>query len=1039
MSATTGHPPFDIAAIFPNRYKSLLTLLALTVLGSLSVSNFLLPSRLERVATAVERGDQALISHELALAATQPVDPGEARTLVDVALTLGNPEAAAAILQRFLAAQPSSVDGLRLLTEVQRQRHQMLDVATLDERVYALTGDADALRESADIYGSRHLVPQRIEALRRLAAIDRATGADIAELAHRLTEGGERAAALALVLTWLESPRPSVPAELLGLAAGMSADLTDASDVATRLGVLVGRSGQIGLLHVLIQTYAERERPALSLVAGRALGAAMTARPDVALTLAQLEALQHEFAAARARLDALDRAGTLLPAGLPMLAELSTQAGDLERAVAIVGSLAVTEIPEGMPHRLVEAIDVRGDTSLLARIPLEAIAASSPASAAAVALARGDRGRAKELAAAALAPGGDPDELGPAFGRVVHALGLEHAAVERLLTVAHDGALDDGSLVLLLDLAATARADASAIREALRAQRDRSPRAGIAWAMLAARQGQSVPVVAWLATSSPGLPAQTLLDLLLLAVEHGQGGLAEAAAASLAARTDLPSGWTKGEIALTARSREPITLARLQNALDLIGSPATSDAARDRVAALLVAAPGSAPTLPLLAQTAKLESRRAIAWLENAAGDVGSPDRVAIRLELLAALSPQQALGLLGERVNGNRTRLLPIYIAALARAGRTAQAEAELRIALRNGSAKQGDTVMYETLARLRPDDTLAFLREAAATGRPGWQSAYEDKLARAGKMDELRAYIRTQAAAVREPARQQSLAARLVELNDRDGAILVLKTLAAGKPPTAPAVEQLMYLWGPRAAPEAIAWTRDQALAAPLGPLAKWMEHLAYLGDPGAAVSVIDHRRGALSGSAAVVRAYGAALLASHASGKPDLREAVAAATAPEVLIALARLALDTTQPASAWQAARAAVNASPTDPEALLLAAEAAAVLRRSDDAATLYLRLLATGPQSVDVCVDAADALLTAKRFPDGRRLLQATLARLPSKPATLAQARMRARTLLLLARDDDARALLSEWLVRYPHHAGLQADLMQARLDQSVTR
>ena len=246
-------------------------------------------------------------------------------------------------------------------------------------------------------------------------------------------------------------------------------------------------------------------------------------------------------------------------------------------------------------------------------------------------------------------------------------------------------------------------------------------------------------------------------------------------------------------------------------------------------------------------------------------------------------------------------------------------------------------------------------------------------------------------------------------------------------------------MFLWGPRAAPEAVAWTRDRALAAPASAVPKWLEHLAYLGDPGAVVALVTQRPDALSASAAAVRTYAAARIASHATGKPNLRTAISAATTPDALIALAQLALDTSQPASAWQAARAASAAAPSDPAALLLAAEAAAAVRRSEDAAGYYTRLLARSPQSVDIRVDAADAFITAKRASEGRKVLEAVLTRLPSNPATLPDARLRARALMLLGRDDQAASLLAEWLARFPDHAGLRADLLQARLDQAPAR
>ena len=1020
-------------ALFPSRYRSLITLMGLAVIGSLLASIWLLPSRLERVAVAVEQGAPTRVRQELDRATKAAADPGEVRALVDVALTIGSPELAASILDRHLIARPNSVDGLRLLVEVQRQRHLMREVAALDERVYALTGDVEALRDAADIYASRHMAAERVDALRRLVAIGRASATDIGELTHRMTDAGDGKAALALLMAWLDMPSDQPPpAELVGLAAGLSAAMPDAPAVAGRLGALIGRSGQIGPLHVLIQTYAERGHPDLSLAAGYALGDDMAARADVALVLAQLESLQGKFGAARDRLDILARHGTLLPAGLPMLAELTLQAGDLRRAVSIVASLPADQITEGLPHRLVEAAEAAGQFDALAGLPVDRIAASSPASAASIALAQGDRARATTLAQSALSAGGDSADFGAAFGHVVRALGLEHQAVARLLLSARAHPLDEESLTLLLQLAESTRAELPSLLEALARERDASPRAGLVWSMLAAHNGQSRAVASWLEGAAPHLPAQSLIDLLLLATERRDPTLAQSAAAALAGRSDLPAGWSHDEIALTLRVSEPLSAARLRKALDLIGSAQADTAARDRVTALLLAA----PNLAQMAQAARVDpSDPAIVWLKTALAAGGSPLTDAARLTMLADIAPKQALPLLASRVTGDRLRLTPLYVAALLRTGQAAEAQSELRAFVRELPAAQQDAKLQETLALLQPSDALPVLRVAASTvGRSDWVAAYDEALAKAGLLDELRASLRAQAAAAgNDSKRLQALASRLVDLNDRKGAVAVMLATAAGKRPDTPEVEQLMYLWGPRDAPDAVAWTSDRALAAPLSALPQWLEHLAYLGDPKAVISVAERRAAVFAQSAAAVRTYGAALVAANVKVTPDLRPAIASAAGPDQLTALAQLALDTKQPAQAWQAARAALLARPSSKETLALAAQAATALRRSDDAASLYLRLLATGPQSPELYVDAGDALITAKREGDGRKLLETALARLPADPTTLAAARLKARALTLLGRRQEAATLLTSWLARWPNHAGLQADVAQSQL------
>jgi len=571
-----------------------------------------------------------------------------------------------------------------------------------------------------------------------------------------------------------------------------------------------------------------------------------------------------------------------------------------------------------------------------------------------------------------------------------------------------------------------------ALLQALRSQRDTRPQAGVAWAVFAARHGQGTEVAAWTRAEAARLPAQALIDLLLLAVERAEAGLGRVVEAALTGRTDLPPGWSAGEIALTVHAKESLTLQRLREGLALIGDPRTVGAARDRVAALLVGARDFAKVTQGVRVTA---SDGAVVWLQEAADADGPADVVAARLDLLAGVAPQHALATLARRSAADPQRFAPLYAATLLRSGQGAEASAVLTAALHGVGPKRQDAVLQDVLARVSPGEPLPVLRIGAGSGREDWVAAYEDGLMRAGRLDELRSELRARAALPgASGVERQALAARLIELHDRVGALGILRAMASGRAPDDTVVEQLMYLWGPRADSDAVAWTQEQASAASPDRLAKWLDHLAYLGDPAAVVSVVESRPGVLGGSAAVVRIYGAALIASHAKAKPDLRAAIVAAAGPERLAALAQLALDTGQAAPAWQAAQGALAAAPSDAAALLRAAQAAALVRRSEDAAALYVRLLALGRQPVEVCVDAGDALLTAKRTEQGRQVLSAALTRVPANPATLADARLRARALMLLRRNGEAVDLLNAWLASFPNHAGLRADLLQSRLD-----
>lgn len=1033
MYSTVPGPELKYATR-PLGYRSLQTLLLLSVLGSLVCSYWLLPSRLERVMAALERGDQSILEHELTGAADRPTDPGETRALADVALTIGEPAVAATILEQSLARQPDSLTAMRRLLEIQRQRHRMRDVAALDERIYALSGNPDALRDAADIYASQRRTADRIDALRRLNSIGHAAPADIAELAHRLSDAGAGREAGSLVVGWLDRWTKPLPAEVVALAAWLSANDADAELVAKRLGTLIGRSGEAGPLHVLIQTYAERGHPSLSLSAGLAVGEEMQSTPEVALLLAQLEALQGQFTSARRRLDALDLAGKLLPAGLPMLADLSLQVGDLTRAAALTGAIASDQMPEGLPHRLVDAVFAAGRMDVLSDLAIDPIAAGSPGSAAVVALAQGNRTQAKALTHRALSPAADLDDLGPAFGALVKTLGLERVTISRLLSAAKSGALDDQELSLLLDISTTSHLDGAAVLQALHAQRDLTPRAGVIWATAAARVGSVPDVTAWLQAHAIQMPTDTLLGMLQVATERGSVELARGAMSALIGRSPLPDGWTLAEIRFAAHASEPMTIARLRDGLDLIGAPEAKTAARNRVVASLVGARDFTRVAKGLAYSA---DNAAVDWLVDAAGQLQSPDFRNVQLGLLSSIAPHRSLPLLAQAWTGDPRHLLPLYVAALMRDHQVDVAQSVLSAGLKGIAPKQQDEILYDAIAGVQTSEALPLLRLASRLRRDDWVVAYQDALSHAGLFELLRADLRAQASAPElNSARRLAIASRLVDLNDRAGAIAILEKLATGLQPSSPLVERLVFLWGPRATPDSIKWAHDRAIASPLSDLPKWLDHLAYLGAPRSVIDVVGARPGILNTSAQALRTYGASLIAANVVGKPNLASAIANNPAPDVSNALAQLALDTGQVHLAWQATRGALSTAPNDPATLLLAAQSSASVRRSSEAAILYARLLTLGPQDAAIMIDAGDAMLAAKQVESGRRVLAAALLRLPAEPTSLGVARQRARALMLLKRTNEAVALLQLWLARFPGDAGLQADLLQARLDRT---
>jgi hypothetical protein len=79
-----------------------------------------------------------------------------------------------------------------------------------------------------------------------------------------------------------------------------------------------------------------------------------------------------------------------------------------------------------------------------------------------------------------------------------------------------------------------------------------------------------------------------------------------------------------------------------------------------------------------------------------------------------------------------------------------------------------------------------------------------------------------------------RSDLASELLEAGGKAQAIDLFKTLAATEPPRSPAVEQLLFLWGPRPPAVAIAWMIERARTAPVSDQTGWLDRLVQAGAP-------------------------------------------------------------------------------------------------------------------------------------------------------------------------------------------------------------
>lgn len=1013
-----------------------LALLGAVAAAAISASIWLLPGPLERGRIALDRGDSAAM-HAIVQAAVErhEVRPGAVAPLVSLALELGDTASAVTLLHGFLIRQPDSLPAQTLLAEVLTQARQPRELASLLERLYERTGNVEQLRGAAVLRGQLHQPELREHLLARLAGTGQADNDETLELAHDRFSRADAAGAVDLLLARIA--HDSGPDTALVTHAGLLAiDLPDAAARLARLGALLTRPTSLpGVLQVVagLQT---RSRPDLALALLTALPDTLQQPADVSLAIADAESRTGATHSALSRLLSLRGAGRLPQAGAALLADLALRNDQPALAVDVAAAIPAQATPAWLVLRIAEVLLPAGQIALLDRLPAATLAVQ-PSIAALVSAHHGDTATAGRFARAAFdLPPATPAVL-RAYVRLLNDLHLDGAAFAVLRDHLRDGAAPDQATVELLAALATTPARSSLVLPLLARARDSGPGAASAWCALALASNREVEVADWLHHGGRADPA-ILLSLLNRAVRGHDRALADTAATLLLA-LPLPPGWSATEIRLLVRATTPLNRPQLNDWLDFLAT-ATPDA---RVRATFLLA--GSPDLAALTRTAApvQTARPAVtALLADAGTGLGGPEAGTARLQLLAALSPREALPLLAAATLRDPAHLGPIWVSAVFQISGDAAGQATLRTLLPQLARPEAEAALFHILAALPATQAGAVQQVAADMLGGSWVSAWEETLARTGRVAELEAALRARgAASTTSDAQGRSLAWQLTELGDRSGAITVLRRLGDGQAPESEAVKQLLYLWGPRPLPEAVDWVRARAASAPPDQLAGWVGHLDYLDAPDAVIGIVEARADLLSRQPGLVESYVAALdrVGTPRRGLPLLQRALAQARDPLVLSAIGRAAEAMERPLLALQADAAAAAARPQDPAALLAVARAALAARRPGEAARDYQALLALRSQPPRILLEAGEALVASRQADRATPLFAAALASLPAQDASTDDRRLRAQLLRRTAHAAEASTLLRQILARHPNDAGVQADLLEIQMAAETSR
>ncbi len=721
---------------------------------------------------SASRPDARLFASALAAAVAGALAAGLLLPLPQppVAPRLGEPgravsTPAARALERALAGRTEDVAELRRLAEELRAAHRPLELAALLERLHVLTGETPPLREAMELRAGLGDFAAARRALTRLSALGATNQAEEIALAEARREAGDEAGAIAgLVNALARMPGPELATRAVAALAGLP-------DPAPPLRLLAGRLFEAApeLLEPLRQMLMAEARPDLALALIEGLPRAELESPGTVFRHAEAEARAGFPGSALTRLLALRSTEGLPPGGGALLADLALREGRLEEAFSVAADMPPDAWPPDLAMRLHGAARLAGRPELFRAID-PARLATRPEIAALIALARGDRTVAGRHARAALERPPASAEGARGLAAVLRELGQDGAAWERLRGELGRPQPPAAAIRLFAELSALPGRAGTAL-PVLERLRGLGAAAGEAWLRLALQEGRNAEAAAFLRAGGV-VPEAALTEALGMAAGTRDAALADAAAAALRTRRDLPEGWTPEEVALTPALARPLNAASLTAALDFLSAVAEAEARR-RVTTLLA----STPEIAAVAAGADAARHPAIARLRREA-EAAEGEAAIARIALLAVLAPREALPVLVRRAALEPGRFGGALALARLRGEGAEAGEAELRRLLPRLPRPQQEGVLYLTLAAAPGEAQPALRRLAEEVLGADWRRGYEAALNRSGRRTELLAALRTRAAAADlPPEERRAIAERLRDLGDREGAEAVLR----------------------------------------------------------------------------------------------------------------------------------------------------------------------------------------------------------------------------------------------------------------------
>lgn len=949
--------------------------------GALALSFVMLPGDHEM--GAMDLRDESYAGAIASYESARDEGDGSGQTLALLARAYagsGDIEQAIKAYKDFLILRPHHRQASLALLAAYRDGQRMDDFYALLREIALKERDPARLRTLVDAAFARQDANTEAEALVALAKISKAEPDDLRRLAF-IHAGRQQYRAGLDVLKRIPGAKRSEwkatadarfafqlaldagdPAEAEAIAGDILSKTADPRNAASLIEILIGYGHAASGLRIA-QNLETRNDPNLRLLRAGLL----------------LEAGDPAGAAAEA--------GQVLAnakdAGLRARAvSLLADTGDAKALLALAASSDFRQLKAERQASIIDAQLDAGQTAA-ARAALAAAGSALPAKypllAARVALAAGDKGTARRIATGALnTPEGRLGAEIVELALIADEAGDKKAArrAARHFPAPHQATGDHLEAMARFYVRFGQAKAKEPVFAALRRDQP-SPAADRAWARLATAGGDTKAVSAWL-DGAANTPVGLLYDIADTAIKRRAYKLASIAGRRLA------------EAAPTRRNRS--YLAYIQHK--------TGDQrAALRTLNLIKPLNRNEQQLYAAAALASGDQKLAAGILRQDLKRGGKAAEQAL-YGLLASGGFAVAEPELARRVRAGETAWLYSYGAAAKKRGEISRFIAFVRAnaVIADAGSPISQAGVASVAEAAGANAALELRRQAALQFGGKWADAYEYALIEAGDKDTAAAsrFQRAQKGGLNN-AKRIELADSLASDGRKREAEAIYRDLAANAGPQSTSVKRLLYLWGPRPPPDAMAWLALRAQQA-RAPEAKrlWRQRMADYG--GGALVFQSIVANPTSASAGDIR-----MAADLASGLRDKRQAVAglrslvSATAdPGALAALAGVSAGLGDRRTAYEAISRALTSEPDNPRYLRLAGSLALALGRPAEAYAALSRYSANRPADASAAMDLANAAERMGRYREaatayGRAAIALRRARQDETPARLAEA------------------------------------------------